>query len=420
MTRTILSGWNSWRQPPCRSSNGSGRRGNVSVIAAIALTSIIGMAGMAVDSGRLYVAHERLQAAVDSAVLAGCLQLPYDHDVSNGKVEAAVLDFLEQNYDEATVSSLGPGSEVRSVCLTAQVTVPMTLMNVLGIADETISASACGGYNNLEIALVLDNTISMSGAPLTNTKIAAAELVDLVMPDGGSASSKVGLVGFQGKVRVGSGVDGYSAGCRNANGTLNSTDYNSCFRALTETLPLSNDKTTIQNRINQMQASWYYSGTVISEGIRWGRHVLTPEAPYTEGVDPDENPEIRKILIILTDGDSEDGMCNTDGSLKTIAYPQYGFMYNSYYGMGVTNCHCDDWGCMDQAILDEAQEAKDAGIEIFAIRYGNSDTVDRQIMKAIASSKTGTDDHYYDTPSSADIQDMFRKIGQQLGLRLLN
>ena len=40
-------------------------------------------------------------------------------------------------------------------------------------------------------------------------------------------------------------------------------------------------------------------------------------------------------------------------------------------------------------------------------------------MKQIASSKTGTDDHYYDAPNESDIQEMFKKIGQQLGQRLM-
>ncbi len=41
-------------------------------------------------------------------------------------------------------------------------------------------------------------------------------------------------------------------------------------------------------------------------------------------------------------------------------------------------------------------------------------------MKQIASSKPGTDDHYFDAPSVYDIPTVFKEIGKQLGWRLLN
>ena len=46
-------------------------------------------AGVAVDLGRVSVEQNRLQNAVDSAALAGSLQLPDDPDVSTGKVATA-------------------------------------------------------------------------------------------------------------------------------------------------------------------------------------------------------------------------------------------------------------------------------------------------------------------------------------------
>ena len=419
--RTILAGLRSRCSRPGRFSGKDWRRGNVAILVAVSLVAVIGMAGLAVDSARLYVFHERLQAAVDAAVLAGCLQLPYDHEVENGKVKAAVVKFLKENYPDALVKSLGPGTEVRSVCLTAEASIPMTLMNVLGLNKETISASACGGFNNLEIAIAVDNSGSMAGSPINNTKAAAIELVDLIMPKGGSASSKVGLVAFKGKVRIGKNVDpaNKKAGCRNADGSLNtSSDWNTCTRALPEALALSTDKDTINKAINSMDpGKGSASGTVISEGIKWATHILTHEAPFTEGVDPEEYPEIRKVLILLTDGDTEDGMCG--GTYSNTRWPN-AYTNNAYFGMGNYRCHCENGGCLNQAALDEAQKAKDQGIEIFTIRFGSSDSVDKQIMKTIASSKSGTTDHYYNAPSSVDIQNMFRKIGQQLGLRLLN
>ena len=73
-------------------------------------------------------------------------------------------------------------------------------------------------------------------------------------------------------------------------------------------------------------------------------------------------------------------------------------------------------------MLNEASLAKNDlnyPVEIFSIRFGDSDTTDKSLMKQIASSKAGTDDHYYDAPDEAGIKEMFKKIGQQLGQRLM-
>ena len=47
------------------------KKGSVAIILALALVPMIGVVGLAIDGGRLYLAHQNLQAAVDSAALAG-------------------------------------------------------------------------------------------------------------------------------------------------------------------------------------------------------------------------------------------------------------------------------------------------------------------------------------------------------------
>jgi hypothetical protein len=252
------------------------------------------------------------------------------------------------------------------------------------------------------------------------------------MPDGLSPAVKVGLVPFKGKVRIGADVDGLPAGCRNADGTYNEwlrseytdpayrypswyplrVDSDTC-QAIPQVLPLSGEKSSIIAAIETQDARGTWSGTIISEGIKWARHVLTPEAPYTQGSGEDD---MRKILILLTDGDTEDGMC---GGNYAVGYTPNNYWTNAFFGMGDTHSHCENGGALNQAMLDEAQAAKDAGIEIFCIRYGVSDQVDRDLMLQISSSKPGTSDHYFDAPSAYDIGDVFKLIGKQLGWRLM-
>ena len=55
------------------------------LLVAVLLPAILGVAGLAVDAGNLYLAHSRLQSAVDAGALAGSLELPYDPEVANGR-----------------------------------------------------------------------------------------------------------------------------------------------------------------------------------------------------------------------------------------------------------------------------------------------------------------------------------------------
>lgn len=395
---------------------------------------MLGMAGLAVDMGNMYLAHTRLQAAVDAGALAGSLQLPYDPDLDKGIVAEAVNEMVATNMAEAVVETVTAGSEVRSVVVKAKAPVTLLIMHFAGIADQWVYAHAAAGFNKLEVVFAIDNSGSMKGTPITMVKEASIELTELLIPDGATPDTKVGMVPFRGKVRVGDGVDGLPGGCRNADGSVNETGLHEDFMdeywqlhsyyrdriamdtcsSIPEIMPLSNDKYDIVNAINEQTATGSASGTVIPEGIKWARHVLTEAAPYTEGGDKDD---FRKIMILLTDGDTEDGEC---GGTYRAYYRPNNYYTNAYFRMGDDSSHCENGGVLNEQMLVEAQKAKDAGIEIFAIRFGSSDSVDVDLMKQVASSKPGTDDHYFDAPSVYDIPDVFKQIGKQLGWRLLN
>ena len=419
---------------PCRFHKLWDNRGSIHVLVAVMLPVILGVGGLALDVGNLYLAHNRLQTAVDAAALAGSLELPYDKDLDKGIVTAAVQQMLSANDSEALLVSAGAGTEVRSVCVKAQSEVNTLLLGVLGITSSTVEAEACAGFNHLEVVFVIDNSGSMRGTPINNTNQACIDLVDLIIPDGATgADTKVGLVPFRGKVRIPAGVDGVAAGCRNADGSLNeglNDEFMDEYWALPYyqrsqvsletctnipwTQALTANKYSIINAVATQDGGGAGSGTLIGEGIKWGMHVLTPEAPFTEGSDEDE---IRKIMIVLTDGDTEDGQC---GGTYQMYYNPNSYWTNAVYGMGITDHHCQDGGGLNQDMLDAAAAAKAADIEIFSIRFGSSDWVDINLMRQIASSKPGTNDHYFDAPSAEDIPEIFKKIGRQLGWRLLN
>lgn len=399
---------------------------------ALALPALLGMVGLALDVGRLYATKARLQAAVDAAALAGALRLHDDPDLRQPSTLAMVADFLNRNYPRAQlVGGLQPCRQERTLSLTAQVIVPMTFLRVLGIRERTVRASACAGFERVEIVLVVDNSSSMRGGPIRRLREAASRMVDLLIPGDETPSVKVGLVPFRGKVRVGPNVDGLPAGCRNWDGSLNlpiNDQDDSCFgrqdtEAIPEILPLSYNKDRINRSLAKLKAPgrdiapWAASGTVIAEGIKWARHVLTPEPPYTEGGSPDL---FRKLMIVISDGQNVDGTCG-EGPCDPRDSETCEYRRNAYFGAGRQDCLCEN-GCLDSEAIKEAALAESEGIEIFTIRYAsfqNRDPHYVDFLKALASSRPNTEDHFFNARREEQLDEIFDNIRRQIGFRLI-
>jgi len=109
------------------------QKGSMATLVAVLLPVVLGLVGLGIDSGMLYLSHSRLQAAVDAAALAGSLQLPYDPQLDKGLVRGAVTQYMDANYPEASLNGVTPGTEERSVTVTATATVPTIFGNELAL-----------------------------------------------------------------------------------------------------------------------------------------------------------------------------------------------------------------------------------------------------------------------------------------------
>ena len=170
-------------------------------------------------------------------------------------------------------------------------------------------------------------------------------------------------------------------------------------------LPLTNNRSALQAYVNGMIATGY---THVAIGAGWGWRTLSPSAPYTEGVAYD-NPDWQKALVLLTDG------LNTVQSNNTwhkSTYTAYNYLIRNQ--LGTTSAAAAE---TEQDVRTEAVCAriKDEGIRVYAILLQENAQRAKNLMQACASDPS----LYFESPSSADLENVFTAIAQDLSnLRL--
>lgn len=182
------------------------RRGSLMPIAALCFIPMIGVVAMAIDYGRTATVKNQLQYALDAAALGAARTLM----IQGGDPAQTANDYLATNFT-MQVNGLTPAVTAKvtgnaTVTVSGTVDVPTTFAQVLGFSSLNVSLQSVAkfGLGSAEIALVLDNTGSMSGAKLDGLKQAANSLVDVLFtPQNASQSLKIGLVPFTYYVNVG-------------------------------------------------------------------------------------------------------------------------------------------------------------------------------------------------------------------------
>jgi len=139
------------------------------------------------------------------------------------------------------------------------------------------------------------------------------------------------------------------------------------------TTSISDTKTYVNNLVAN-------GNTNITIGVQMGMELLSPEAPYTQGV-AFGDPDMDKYMIVVTDGD------NTA---------------DRWYGSSQSSS-------IDGRTALACQAAKDKGITIFVVRVmdGNSSMLQKCASKTI---------YYYDLSSASELNatmaDIFMRIGK--------
>jgi Flp pilus assembly protein TadG len=181
--------------------------GVTSVLFAICFTVFFAAAAIAVDYGRGVLEKHRQQTALDAGTLAAAekIGLPDEAEQATQTVQT-YFNANTGNGTQGTLEDVTIDPESGDLRTAAATDMRTSLLNGLGISSLDIgSTSRVARFaGTIEIALVLDNSSDLAGAPLEELRTAAQRLVSLLF---GSAkySDKISIaiVPFAGSVNVG-------------------------------------------------------------------------------------------------------------------------------------------------------------------------------------------------------------------------
>jgi Flp pilus assembly protein TadG len=155
------------------------RRGSIAILTAITLPVLSAGVGFAVDYSMASSARTQLQAGVDSGVLASARDA---NTKTDAQIAQRVKDHIDANAGKyplatLTVQSLTPSAanRVRATARGCVATYFASLVGTTQICVSVDSEAERPGSTYLEVALVIDNSGSMSGSKINAAKQAAKD-----------------------------------------------------------------------------------------------------------------------------------------------------------------------------------------------------------------------------------------------------
>ena len=183
---------------------------------------------------------------------------------------------------------------------------------------------------------------------------------------------------------------------------------------------LTNDMSVLKTMINGLVPN---GSTNVPFGLGWGWRLISPSAPYTEGV-AYSDPKTVKAIVLMTDGTND--MPSESSTLNGSGYATNGFaaqalMGNLNSGQTINTEAGMETGLYESEtrLCNNIKAIKDANgqdrIVIYTIALMVNDPTTISVMTACASSP----DKFFSSPTAGQLQTVFQTIARDLSnLRL--
>lgn len=395
------------------------QKGTTAILFALSVVPLLLAGGAAIDYLRYSQTQTRMQAALDT----GALAVAAAANLSNSERILAGEKTFERNILEIGLGSdeVEMDFKLAGKKVTAEATykLPAGLMQLAGYTHMNVAVETeinIPDSKKAEIALVLDYSGSMeeeSGGQVKYIamKDAAKKLItDLEASN--PSKVKFGLVPFSHHVYVtlpkqfvvGQSGTGDWTGCTqdrkyphnlkdNSPASENATKWGHAFASAhasqgcdfyapndLKVAPLTDNFSGLRTQLDAMKP---YAWTHIALGAEFGYHLLSPDAPFTEGA-PYNSSSTEKFLVILTDGKQTEPAFGPSG--RSVA-------------TGEKN------------LEKICENAKDSGIKVITVAF---DLEDEETKTRLSDCATDAATDFLIAEDSSEIAKAFAEIRNQI------
>ncbi len=393
--------------------------GTVAIIFALCAVALVLVTGLAIDVGRVMHANQKITGALDSAALAAAKGMR-DQGLDDTAVKALAQNYFKANMDGtganyATVTDFRVNIDrnLNSIALAVDADVPMLFAHVGGIHKIALPKSSVAVFErqDVEVALQLDVTGSMSGRKIRDLKEAVDQLLAILLPGQPSPNrTRIALAPFASGVNAGPYAKAITNGAatdgcvyERLDGADQATEVYptgpDALKARTsfksrpsdcptdaQIMPLSEDRQLLSDTVNSWRTSTSTAGHL---GTAWAWYLLSPmwatlwpndarPAAYADG-------RTKKFAILMTDG-----------------------IYNTFEGqMGRERLS-------SEAAIATCEAMRRQGIVVYTIGFEAPGPA-KDTLRACASSPS----KFFDAADGAQLIAAFRAIAAEIGsLRL--
>ncbi len=397
--------------------------GNVAIIFGLLIVPIISAVGMSIDYSASVNVKHKIQAALDASALAAgrALQTSGSSSVAEEVAKKHFTATIDSDHN-ATLSIDAIDLDKGKITLSGTSNVPTNFMAIIGVDNIPVHSTTTvqfgtGSGEQIEISMMLDITLSMYGSKIKNLKVAAKDLIQIIMQsrDVGSGNTRIALVPFSESVNV----KDYAQEVANSKayehkiykvakacvteriGDEAFTDarpdgknkvgplYNlkgSC-KPSNGLVPLTDNKDTLDAAIDAFSAATGFTAGHL--GTAWAWYTLSPNWKTVWPSDSrpgDYSKSVRKYAILMTDGE-----------------------YNSQYYNGVLTHYVgytSPNGLSDTQADKLCVNMKASGITVFTVGFDLDSSKAKSTLKNCATSES----HYFLAEDGEELQLAFRQI----------
>jgi Flp pilus assembly protein TadG len=409
------------------------RTGGVAPLLALAIIPIMGAVAASVDYSRASAIRSAMQSSLDATALmlsktAQGLSSTQLQDKATGYF-TAVFSHPEAAVTGVTPNLTQPSTGNFALTVSGSATVNTLFAKILGLSsiDLTASSQVLWGIKKLNLALVLDNTGSMSqSGKMTALKTAAHNLLNTLQAAATTPGDiQVSIVPFALDVNVGTSNvsatwldwtdwNGENGSCSKTKYTTqssctsngktwtadNHSTWNGCVMdrdqnndvlntapivgststmfpanqaaaCPTAMIPLSSNWTVLNSKVDAMTPT---GNTNITIGLAWGWQTLTSTAPFYA---PAPVWDTDRVIILLTDGLNTQNRWTTSGT------------------------------SIDSRTQLACNNIKASGIKVYTVRVMDGDAA---LLQSCATSAS----MYYDVTDASQLNAVFSSIAQNL------